>query len=555
MLDLVNDDAYKTFVTAPSEVGQTHALVMHTASWCGPCKACKPTYANLAEAWSKSEGGLAAMPLRCATAFEDNVDAAACGISAFPTFVLWDVTTNGGSKVGEIRGGGDLENLKNMVNGHVKRSEMKGESMGGEKLSKDAARAKMLERLGGSGSGSGNSNGNSNGESMDVDTVAATVAATTPPKPPADESKMDTDDFFSQPNNEPSWDPAVIEQLTGAMGFSELRAKKGLMNGNFTTEGAIDWIMAHQDDADIDEPIDFAAKAAAGEVKSYKCNETGKIFKSMADLELYANRTGRSDFSESTEEVKPRTPEEIAAGILEIKNLLAKKKKQREAEEKAHNIAAEKARREMGKEMIKTQEEMKIAERKRIAKQKKWEKDAEKRERERIRAELERDKAERRSNGGKLKSNLGVDGYNPSAIQYEVGAEGGGDGGEAKGDESAPKKQKVDDRKFEQKVVDYIAKVAMYKAGGDGAKCIKVLAAYVGNAAVNPTEEKFKTINMDNKVYKTKVKPFVGAKALLMACGFNPANDGMSMSLDPQVNYDNLKFAKGKLEEAKAQLT
>ena len=50
----------------------------------------------------------------------------------------------------------------------------------------------------------------------------------------------------------------------------------------------------------------------------------------------------------------------------------------------------------------------------------KKEKDAAKMERERLRAEIARDKEARRANKGVLPSVLGVDGYNPSAPQYDI---------------------------------------------------------------------------------------------------------------------------------------
>ena len=67
---------------------------------------------------------------------------------------------------------------------------------------------------------------------------------------------------------------------------------------------------------------------------SYKCNECGKILSNMANLELHANKSGHSDFSESTEEVKPMTDEEKAAKVLEIKALLKAKRAEREEAEK-----------------------------------------------------------------------------------------------------------------------------------------------------------------------------------------------------------------------------
>ena len=319
MLDLPDLAAYQEFISSSTTTNNSHALVMHTATWCGPCKAAKPAYEHLSQTWAAEAGGLAALPIVCATAFEDKVDAAECGISAYPTFVLWDVSKK--QKIGEVKGG-DLHSLQKLVEGHLTRPALAGETMGGSKLSKDEDRAKMLERLGGPTPTSPSP--------MEIDNPA-------PPNPPASSSPSttttttttmeddDDDPVFATPNNEPVWDESVLETLTQGMGFSDLRAKKGLMNGNYTTEGAIDWLMNHQDDADIDAPIDFSAKPAAV-AQSYKCNECGKLFSSMASLELHANKTGHSDFSESTEAIKPLTEEEKAAKMVEITALLKKKK-------------------------------------------------------------------------------------------------------------------------------------------------------------------------------------------------------------------------------------
>ena len=106
--------------------------------------------------------------------------------------------------------------------------------------------------------------------------------------------------------------------------------------------------------------------------------------------------------------------------IAEIKKLLATKRAIREEDEKKAEVANEKQRRNMGKLSGKTKEEMERGEMKRAAQLKKSEKNNAKIERERIRAEIAADKLERQANKGKLKSQLGVDGYNPSAIQYNV---------------------------------------------------------------------------------------------------------------------------------------
>ena len=168
-----------------------------------------------------------------------------------------------------------------------------------------------------------------------------------------------------------------------------------------------------------------------------------------------------------------------------------------------------------------------------------------KRERERIRAELEKDKRERMANKGKLKGRQGVDGYAPSAIQYDQDGEG-----EA---EPAAQRPKTGSKANAAKMDEYIEKVSSYRAGGDGGKCLKVLKLLVGNAADNPGEEKFKSINMETKTYKNKVKPFVGAKNLLMAVGVGlpeKNNDGTHLVLKEDADIELLKSTKAKLQQA-----
>lgn len=335
-----------------------------------------------------------------------------------------------------------------------------------------------------------------------------------------------------------------IETLTNSMGFSEIRAQKGLINGNGTVEGAVEWLLNHQDDDDIDDPIEKVPKGGAVVAQSYKCNECGKILSNMANLELHANKTGHSDFEESTVLKKPLTEEEKAAKILEIKSLLKAKRAEREEVEKVENVDREKQRRFMGQEMQKTREEMEIDARKRMAKQRRKEKEDALKERQRIRAELEKDKRERAANKGKLTGKLGIDGYNPSAIQYGVNPDG------TPLEEDAPAEKKKKAPPSAAKMDEYITKVSSYRAGGDGGNCLKILKAYIGNVVKNPDEPKYKKINMENKAYKTKVKPFLGAKNLLLAIGFAPTEDGTALELTEDADMEVLKQANAKVEAA-----
>lgn len=207
--------------------------------------------------------------------------------------------------------------------------------------------------------------------------------------------------------------------------------------------------------------------------------------------------------------------------------------------------------------MAKTKEQLDTEQRKREAYLRKKEKTEFNKERQRLREELARDKAERASHKGKLSSRLGVDGYKPDGIQYDVpGSEDSGqpiavvESAEGNGEiDHKPKKAKADFTRIDE----FIGKVSSYRAGGDGGKCLKILKTYVENVVDNPLDVKFRTINTENKVYKTKVKPFVGAKSLLLVCGFDPSDNGESLELKTDADLNVLAEIKTKLEAAMIQ--
>ncbi|KAL7494590.1 hypothetical protein ACHAWT_003373 [Skeletonema menzelii] len=510
------------------------SLVCFSATWCGPCKASKPQLETLAASYASDPN----INVSCCIVYEHNLGEAIQNyrVRAFPTYALFQQS----SEVGRVEGV-NFEGIKSLVEQYCKGHDFgSGNSLGGggAAVSAEDARAQRLARFGAAAS------------PLPVEKKAADP-------PVKDEEmkeavsgvadKMDVDDEEKCAEVE-MIDPTEnlkkedIETLTNSMGFSEIRAQKGLINGNGTVEGAVEWLLNHQDDDDIDDPIEKVPKGGVAVVaQSYKCNECGKTLSNMANLELHANKTGHSDFEESTELKKPLTEEEKAAKILEIKSLLKAKRAEREETEKKDNVDREKQRRFMGQEMQKTREEMEIEARKRMAKQRKKEKEDALKERQRIRAELEKDKRERAANKGKLTGRLGVDGYNPSGIQYEVNPDGTEEDASARKKKAPPSAAKMD---------EYISKVSSYRAGGDGGNCLKILKAYIGNVVKNPDEPKYKKINMENKAYKAKVKPFLGAKNLLLAIGFAPTEDGTTLELTEDADMEVLKQANAKVEAA-----
>lgn len=529
LIELTTAEELKSFLEK-NVVG----VVTFSAYWCGPCKASKPQLEALARTSSK-------VPISIVHESDIGDYLQTFNVRAFPTYILF----HRGTEAQRVEGV-NLQGVQDMISAHADKAGPSMPATGGNTLggSHNAAEARALRlaKLGGGPSPAKNAEAKSKEEtSAPMDTEDTKPAGT------KDDDMTDAENAVCTPVTEKKspvddLDPAAIKNLTEEMGFSLIRAQKGLLySTGKTVESAIEWLMEHQDDADIDDPI---PENAGGTARSYKCNECGKILSSMANLELHANKTGHSDFEESTQAVKPLTAEEKAAKLLEIKALLKAKRTEREEAEKVDHKEREKQRRFMGKEMALTREQMEKEQRKRDAQARKREKIEQKRERERIRAELEKDKRERMANKGKLKGRLGVDGYAPSAIQYENG-EGGG--------EPAAQRPKTGSGANAAKIDEYISKVASYRAGGDGGKCLKVLTLLVGNAADNPAEDKFKRINMETKTYKNKVKPFVGAKNLLLAVGFGipeKGNDGSHLVLKEDADIELLKTTKAKLEQA-----
>lgn len=520
-----------------------NTLICFSATWCGPCKASKPAYQDLAQTYLSDPS----IDVKCGIAYEHNLAESIheFQIKAFPTYVLY---VNNGKEHGRIEGV-NFEGIKEMIQqAGCKVVHGEGNTLGGAPgataVNPEEARRQrlaMFEKKTNAAVPAPVSAPKGDDVAMEMDDVDKGQAAET-----KDMEMEDTDKGTPTASESEMVDPAEklskedLATLTDSMGFTLIRAQKGLLSSNSGVEGAVEWLMAHQDDADIDDAIEKVPKAGAV-AQSYKCNECSKILSNMANLELHANKTGHSDFEESTQAVKLLTEEEKAQKIAEIKTLLKTKRMEREETEKVENVSREIERREMGKTTSITKELMEKQARQRDTRMRKKAKDDFKKERARIKAELEKDRLERIAHKGKLTSKLGIDGYNPDAIQYDVDID-------AAPAQHPHKKMKASAAKIDE----YITKISMYKAGGDGGKCLKILLAYIKNIVANPDEDKFKKINTENKVYKSKVKPFIGAKALLLAVGFKPNANTDALLLTDGADMDVIKTTKEKLEAAYA---
>ncbi|KAK9146010.1 hypothetical protein Sjap_005913 [Stephania japonica] len=288
----------------------------------------------------------------------------------------------------------------------------------------------------------------------------------------------------------------LMEELEG-MGFPTARATRALhFSGNGSLENAINWIVEHENDPDIDEmplvPI------------------SSKVQASKPSL----------------------TPEEMKIKAQELRERARKKK---EEEERKSEREKEKERIRIGRELLEAKRIEEENERKRLLAFRKAEKEEEKRAREKIRQKLEEDKAERRRK-------LGLPPEDPAAAKPASPVVE-----EKKSSlpvKPVTKSERMREclRSLKQNHKDDDAKVK---------RAFQTLLTYVGNVAKNPNEEKFRKIRLSNPSFQDRVGSLEGGIAFLEHCGFEKIEGGEFLFLPrDKVDVAVLNSAGSELNSA-----
>ncbi|KAM5138716.1 UBX domain-containing protein 1 isoform 1-T2 [Mantella aurantiaca] len=168
---------------------------------------------------------------------------------------------------------------------------------------------------------------------------------------------------------------STLESLI-EMGFPQSRAEKAVAaTGNQGIESAMDWLMEHEDDPDIDEPVESVSQETPSEDAAQEMD------------------TGSEERQGLTEEEREKQTKRCVPG--KMMELIAQKQQEREEREKRERIEQEKQRRKQGQELSVIKQKLQEQEMQKAVEERRREKQEERQARDRVREKIARDKAER----------------------------------------------------------------------------------------------------------------------------------------------------------------
>ena len=310
-------------------------------------------------------------------------------------------------------------------------------------------------------------------------------------------SPMDVDsnpvDDPDEEKIEPEVDAKCLAELEG-MGFNRNRAVRALYHtGTDNVEQAVNWIVEHENDADVDDPLLIA----------------------------------------KTKIKKKLTKEEAKIKAEELRKSMAAKK---EKDEREMERLREQERIRSGKELLAAKRQEEELQLKRNLEARRIEKEETARAKARIKEKLEEDRIARRLKLG-LPAELTEEEKQREREREEKKAAAAAEEARKKAEAGLVVKpvEKID--ALRKILVDI--KKTHGESNADGVTtCYKTLLLYLGNVVKAPDEEKFRKIRLDNAAYQKRVAG-VGGGAFLEKCGF--VNDGEALTL-PRSDVDALLF-------------
>lgn len=174
------------------------------------------------------------------------------------------------------------------------------------------------------------------------------------------------------------------------MGFERNRAEKAVAKtGNQGIEQAMDWLMEHENDPDIDEPyVPPVGNTLGGAADNQSTSEQPTLADTAEGIE-------RDDSEIEESQKKPMTEEEKREQVKRLEELMRVKQAERRERERADELEREKQRRKQGQELQQVRQKMQDDEMKKLADLRRREKMEDKMARQRVKEKIARDREER----------------------------------------------------------------------------------------------------------------------------------------------------------------
>ena len=131
--------------------------------------------------------------------------------------------------------------------------------------------------------------------------------------------------------------------------------------------------------------------------RSIICTECQKLFKSIDEANLHAERTGHESFNESTDEILPLSEEEKKERLKQLQEKLKQRREEREAQEMRDKVSSLKIQRESHRKMMEASKLNEEKEMQKIVEQRQRDKQEALNAKQRVLEQIEADKRERQS--------------------------------------------------------------------------------------------------------------------------------------------------------------
>ncbi|XP_016397019.1 UBX domain-containing protein 1 [Sinocyclocheilus rhinocerous] len=227
------------------------------------------------------------------------------------------------------------------------------------------------------------------------------------------------------------------------MGFDRNRAEKAVAHtGNQGIESAMDWLMEHENDPDIDEPYVPPAGDTLGTTEEQQSQSPTEPSES-------------TEFAEQEGDPKnPMSEEERKDQVKRLEELMKIRQEERRERERKEEIEREKQRRKQGQELLHVKQKLQDDEMKKLADHRRREKMEDKLAKQRVKEKIARDREERARKFGGGSSSTGLSSP-PSEAPLQCPPEN---------QEASPPKKDYDDCRIQVRLLDGSTLSTVFKA-------------------------------------------------------------------------------------------